>query len=172
MALQAEDATRSQAKTAAPPLTVARFPFMKLPAELRELVYACLTPVDGYLFDFQDFFLSCKLVNREAQAKIAGNIDKYLGEVKEEWAQQGNQPLRITTPTLFAELEHVTVEFPLSFLDKLQGDRQYSTHDPDRIQDFCTTLESLATLKIACLEFSFFQDQYYSNAQSSSSFNK
>ena len=86
-------------------------------------------------------------------------MGKYLDGITKAWSHCGNADLRVTTPTTFAEVEHLTVGFPLPHM----YNRGTQTGLPETEfaalnSNFDASLQPFVTLKITCLQIIFYNN--------------
>jgi len=120
-----------------------------LPAELRLKMYAEMSPpLNGHLADYQSLILSCKLLHDEAETESVRNMQRFLKDVMSTWDKTHDAPLRIKMPTQIDQITHVEIAIPTSTLDI-----------PDMFAKFPAAFALLPRLYIACLTFSFYEDE-------------
>lgn len=100
------------------PADPSRISFADIPGELRNEIYSYITPVNGYMHEYQGFVLSCKLVHREVSFVALESYVKHLEQVESEACEPGNYPgVIILMPAFLSNMASVEVQFPIRGLE-------------------------------------------------------
>jgi len=88
--------------------------FLNLPGEIRNEIYARISPTEVLSRLTVDFVMSCKQVHTEAEAIILKSVHAFLSSVENDCMKQHAVPLRILRPQSYQELQRLTIRLPLS----------------------------------------------------------
>lgn len=97
------------------PFDPSRISFADISGELRNKVYACITPINGHMRDFQGLILSCKKVKSELMPAAIKTFASYLKDA-EEFEKEKFPHIIIDAPYSWSGMAEVQIRFGVSAL--------------------------------------------------------
>ncbi|KAF2246095.1 hypothetical protein BU26DRAFT_567596 [Trematosphaeria pertusa] len=94
--------------------------FLSLPAEIRLQIYRYLTPVHGYMSDYQGI-ISCRQIKAELEKEVMRLMSTVLDNVAREWFESSDISMQISKPSSLPELSEITLSIPLADFDSRTG---------------------------------------------------
>jgi hypothetical protein len=147
--------------------TPAAYPFLELPAEIRNHVYSYCTPINGHVHEYRGLGLSCKQVRAEYKGELVRTMRKLLDRVNAKWRHRYVIPLRISMHGHLGYMASIVVKLPKSVYYRPRGDE---TRDLGGSRPYLEpTIPSLLQLYLKSLTITYYEDKpdprngYYSD---------
>jgi hypothetical protein len=90
-------------------------PFLELPAEIRNMCYSYMTPINGRPEEYSGLFLACKQVHIEMDGECVKHMRHLIDALEAKWAafeSKQKSTDKILRPQSFAQMQHFTLNFP------------------------------------------------------------
>lgn len=132
-------------------------PFLSLPAEIRNRIYALCTPLHVHTEEFRGLHSASRQLRHEYQHEALLVIHQFLTSIKQQWPH--SEDVLFDGPKTLRDMDKITVMLPLSryFLTSRTGSPTDTLDYPlsTRLED---CLKPLFTLHLTRLTFTFYDD--------------
>ena len=133
-------------------------PFLSLPPELRNRIYALCTPLHAPISDFTGLLLASHQLHREYSTEALKVTAHFLSAIELQWPPT-SPPLRFNELERWRDMDRISVFLPLSAYFPASKLDQWS-----KIESFDNTalpacIAPLYALHLSCLRFAFYDDK-------------